>query len=157
MRLFAPDWFPHNHSPLILPFIAITAFIGGLMGPLIFATLNSMFADIVDEHELETGKRQEGIVFAARSFAVKVTSSVGLVVGGWLLDVIAFPKAAQAGTVHADVLWNLGMIVGPATSLFVLIGVFMYMGYGLDRVRHQEIVVRLNSQRSQLKATSSST
>ena len=147
LRLFTPDWFPPNHSPLILPFIAVTAFVGGLMGPLIFATLNSMFADIVDEHELETGQRQEGIVFAARSFAVKVTSSVGLVVGGWLLDVIAFPKGAQAGTVHADVLWNLGLIVGPATSIFVMIGVFMYLGYGLDRVRHQEIVVALNSQR----------
>jgi Na+/melibiose symporter-like transporter len=148
LRLFAPDWFPANGSPLILPFIAGTTFIGSLMVPLIYATLNSMFADIVDEHELETGRRQEGIVFAARSFATKVTTSAGLIVGGWLLDVIAFPKGARAGTVAADVLWHLGFIVGPATSVFVLAGVFMYLGYGLDRNRHQQIVRELNERRA---------
>ena len=148
LRLFTPDWFPHNGSPLILPFIAGATFVGSLMGPLIFATLNSMFADIVDEHELETGKRQEGIVFAARSFAIKVTSSAGLIVGGWLLDVIAFPKAARAGTVAPDVLWYLGFIVGPATSVFVLAGVFMYLGYGLDRKRHAQIVHELTQRRA---------
>jgi glycoside/pentoside/hexuronide:cation symporter, GPH family len=147
LRLFDFDWFPDNGSPLILPMIAVVTFIATLMGPLIFANLNSMFADIVDEHELETGLRQEGIVFAARGFAIKVTSSIGLVIGGWLLDLIAFPKGAQAGTVPADVLWNLGLIVGPATSVFVLIGVFMYLGYGLDRKRHETIVRELGIRR----------
>jgi Na+/melibiose symporter-like transporter len=149
LRLFAPDWFPANGSSLILPLIALTTFVGSLMGPLIFATLNSMFADIVDEHELATGKRQEGIVFAARSFAVKVTTSVGLIVGGWLLDAIGFPKAARAGTVAADVLWDLGFIVGPATSVFVLAGVFMYLGYSLDRDRHAQVVRELAQRRAE--------
>jgi len=148
MRLFFPETFPANGSALILPLIALVTFIGALMGPLIFATLNSMFADIVDEHELETGERQEGIVFAARSFAIKVTSATGLVVGGWFLDVIAFPKGARAGSVHPDVLWNLGLIAGPATAVFVMVGVLMYLGYGLDRQRHAQIARELADRRA---------
>lgn len=62
-----------------------------------FATLSSMFADIVDACEPETDERPEGSVSATRSLAVRATSTTGLVVGGWFLDVIAFPKGARSG------------------------------------------------------------
>ena len=147
LHLVYPDLLPARGSSLLLALIAVTTFIGALMGPLIFATLNSMFADIADEHELETGERREGIIFAARSFAIKATSSLGLIIGGIVLDWIAFPRQARAGSVADDVLWNMGFITGPFTSLFVVIGVLMYLGYRLDRTRHAEILVELARRR----------
>ena len=88
-----------------------------------------------------------GIIFAARSFAIKATSSLGLIIGGIVLDWIAFPRQARAGSVADDVLWNMGFITGPFTSLFVVIGVLMYLGYRLDRTRHAEILVELARRR----------
>ena len=80
LRLLDLPWFPANGSPLILPLVAVTTFIGATIGPVIFSSLNSMFGDIADEHELETGARREGVIFAARSFVIKATGAVGFVI-----------------------------------------------------------------------------
>ena len=60
LRLLDVPWFPANGSPLILPLVIVVSFVGALLAPPIFGSLNAMFADIVDEHELETGHRREG-------------------------------------------------------------------------------------------------
>jgi Na+/melibiose symporter-like transporter len=119
-------------------------FIGAMLAPPIFGSLNAMFADIVDEHELDTGHRREGVIFAARSFLVKAISSVGVVVGGWVIDWIDFPRGARAGTVPDEVLWNLGLYQAPLPSIFVFIAVILYSGYQLDRTRHAEIIAALS-------------
>jgi Na+/melibiose symporter-like transporter len=49
--------------------------------------------------------------------------------------------------VPADIVWNLGFIQGPATSIFTLIGLFLYLGYRLDRKRHAEIMAELEVRR----------
>jgi Na+/melibiose symporter-like transporter len=147
LRLLDVPWFPENGSPWILPLVIVMGFINAVLAPLIFGSLNAMFADIVDEHELDTGHRREGIVFAARSFLIKAISSVGIVLGGWVIDLIEFPRGARAGTVPEDVLWNLGLFQAPLPSIFVFIGVLLYGGYQLDRRRHAEIVAALNVRR----------
>ena len=106
----------------------------------LFATVNSMFADIADEHELETGERREGIIFSARSFANKATASAGLVFGGVLLDYIDFPRGAVTGEVSEEIVWQLGFIAGPATSIFTILGVLLFFRYKIDRARHREII-----------------
>ena len=147
LRLLHAPWIPANGSTAILVLVTTTAFIGAVMAPLVFGSLNAMFADIVDEHELETGHRREGIVFAARSFLIKAISSVGIIMGGWVIDWIRFPRGARAGTVDLDVLWNLGLFQAPLPSVFVLIAVFFYSRYQLDRKRHAEIIAALAERR----------
>ncbi len=148
LRLFEVPWFPENGSAWILPLIFLVSFIGAVLGPLIFGSLNAMFADIVDEHELEIGHRREGIIFAARSFLIKAISAGGIVLGGIVIDLIAFPKGAVAGTVAPDVLWNLGLFQSPLPSIFVFIAVMLYAGYGLDRARHADILRQLAARRA---------
>jgi Na+/melibiose symporter-like transporter len=99
-----------------------------------------MFADITDEHELDVGERREGIIFSARAFALKATGSMGLIFGGILLDYIQFPRGARLGEVSADITWQLGFIAGPATSVITLAGMALYLGYRIDRKRHETIV-----------------
>lgn len=139
LALMGVTWFPEKGSDALLTLLIVSGLVTAALAPIIFATLNSMFADIADEHELDTGYRREGVIFAARSFAVKATSSLGLIFGGALLDVIAFPRGALMGTVDSDTVWLLGFIAGPATSVFTILGVLMYAGYRIDRHRHEEI------------------
>jgi GPH family glycoside/pentoside/hexuronide:cation symporter len=148
LRLIDPPWFPDNESPLILPLVMLATFNGALVAPVVFASLSSMFGDIADEHELETGERREGVIYSARSFVVKATSALGVIIGGVVLDVIAFPRGAAAGTVPENTIWTLGFIQGPATSVFTLLGLFLYLGYRLDRKRHAEIVAELERRRA---------
>jgi Na+/melibiose symporter-like transporter len=148
LRLLDVPWFPGNESSAILPLVMGTTFVSALLAPVVFATLNSMFADIADEHEVESGLRREGIIFSARSFIVKTTGALGVFIGGLLLDLIAFPRGAAAGTVPDDTVWYLGLIQGPATSVFTLLGLGLYLGYRLDRHRHAEIMAELDRRRA---------
>ncbi len=145
LRLLDVSWFPSNDSGWILPLLMFRLFVGAALAPIIFTSLNSMFADISDEHELDTGERREGIIYSARSFTQKATGAFGVVVGGAILDFIHFPKGARAGTVPDDVIWNLGFFEGPATSIFTIIGMLFYLGYRIDRARHAEIIAALEA------------
>jgi glycoside/pentoside/hexuronide:cation symporter, GPH family len=150
LRLLDVPWFPSNDSPWILRLLMITTFISSAIAPVIFTSINSMFADIADEHELETGERREGVIFAARAFCLKATSASGVIIGGALLDFIAFPRGAVVGSVPADTIWTLGFIQGPATSLFTMGGLVLYSRYALSRRRHAEILAELERRRTEL-------
>jgi GPH family glycoside/pentoside/hexuronide:cation symporter len=139
---------PENGDPLILQLLLINVFISAIIAPSIFITINSMFADISDEIELMTGRRQEGIIYSARAFAAKAAVALGTIVGGIILDVIQFPENAVPGEVSAEVVFNLGFAQGPGTSIFSFLGLLLYFRYRLSRQRHQEILAELDRKRA---------
>lgn len=138
---------PPNGDPLVLQLVVVQSFVAGMFGPVIIITINSMFADIADEQELVDGRRQEGIIYAARAFSLKFASAIGAFIGGIGLDLIGFPRGAAPGSVDADVVFRLGVVYGPATSAFTFIGLLLYLGYRLDRRRLQEIQAQLAERR----------
>ena len=111
-------------------------------------TYTSIYADLTDAHEFRTHKRREGAIFSARSFFGKATGAFGLMIGGAILDLIAFPKNAPYGSVLDDVIWNLGLFVGPATSIFSVLGIGLFLLYRIDKTRHAEIVQELEARRA---------
>ena len=88
-------WFPANGDPLLLPIILICsglAMAGALAAGI---TVGSMMADIADEHDLHTGRRQEGIFFGALSLSGKAASALGHLVAGIALELIRWPQGAE--------------------------------------------------------------
>jgi glycoside/pentoside/hexuronide:cation symporter, GPH family len=148
LRLFT-DLLPENGTPELLGLLLTFVFIGGLCGPAVLVTLNSMFADIADEQEYLTGERQEGIIFSARSFAFKAAGALASVLGGVALDLIAFPRGAKPGEVPEETLFLLGMVAGPLTSIVGLAILLFYLGYRLNRARIEEIQRELAVRRRQ--------
>ena len=147
LRLAEFSWFPANDSPWVLTIYLTAAFIGACTLPVLGATYNSMYADLADAHELRTRRRREGAIYSTRAFTNKAAIAVGTILGGIVLDLVAFPEAAEQGTVPADVIWNLGFFVGPATSVFTLMAVCLFAFYRIDKVRHQRIVAVLAGRR----------
>ena len=51
-----------------------------------------MIGDIADEVDLQSGKRQEGVLYSAVSFVQKVNTALGSLTGGltlWVLNITA--------------------------------------------------------------------
>jgi Na+/melibiose symporter-like transporter len=105
----------------------------------------SALADIADEQELMTDRRQEGIFYAARSFFAKASSGLGHLFAGIAIDVISFPVGAEPGTVAPDTLFKLGLVDGPIAVVPGAIAVFFYLKYNLTRARHTQIQAELNA------------
>ena len=143
LRLLDVPWFPSNESPWVLVIFLTYASIAAVTSPIRNASTDSMLADVIDEHELDTGIRREGVVYAVRAFSMKATSALGTLLGGILLSLIDFPENVSRGDLSAEMTWNLGVILGPATSIFSLAAILFYLGYNINKRRHSEIMAEL--------------
>lgn len=143
LRLLEVAWYPMNGSPWVLINWLSAMWVGMTAGYVAYAIYSSIFADVADSHELRTGKRREGAIYSTQAFSNKAAAAFGMMIGGAILDWIAFPQNAVQGSVPVDVIWNLGFFVGPATSIFSAGGVALFSMYRIDRARHAEIVRQL--------------
>jgi Na+/melibiose symporter-like transporter len=102
-------------------------------------TVLSALADVADEHELNTGRRQEGVFYAARTFFSKLSTGLGHILAGAAIDIIHFPTHAKPGTIPQDILDKLGFVQGPLAAIPAVVAVYFYRQYAIDRQRHAEI------------------
>ncbi|MEQ1887629.1 MAG: MFS transporter [Alphaproteobacteria bacterium] len=140
--------FPGNAHPLLFPLLLALVSVAAFFGALAGVSGGSMMADIADEHELTSGRRQEGVFFSAASFAGKAASAFGHVIAGILIDVIGFPAQAEVGAVAPDKLTQLGLLNGPLMAAVMVFGVIYFMRYDLSRQRHAEIMLALRERRA---------
>ena len=136
-------WMPENGDRLLLPLILCHGVIAVACVVSIGITVSSMLADVADEGELRTGKRQEGMFNATISLAMKATSGLGGYFAGVALDVIAFPRGADAGPVTPDKVRALGLAVGPGLMAFYFLTLFFMTRYRITRARHREVLAEL--------------
>jgi Na+/melibiose symporter-like transporter len=101
---------------------------------------SSMLADIVEHSELSTGRREEGLFFAARTFAAKATSGIGAFFAGVALDVIHFPKGAVPGSVAPETIFELGLIYGPSLMVMYFLALAAMAFYRITRTGHNDHV-----------------
>ena len=131
--------FPENGSAWVFPILCTFKGISYCMIAVMVISIASTLADVTDEHELLTGRRQEGVFFAARAFFGKLTTGLGHLLAGVAMDWIAFPTGAVAGEVSPETILQFGLIAGPLTLLPGLISIFFYRRYRIDETRHNEI------------------
>lgn len=135
--------FPENGSPRLFPSLFGFYVLWTSAGMILLISVMSALADIADEHELNTGRRQEGIFYAARSFFAKASSGLGHLLAGIAIDLIEFPAGAEPGTIDPDIIFKLGLVDGPIAVIPGLIAISFYLQYSLTRDRHTEIQTEL--------------
>ena len=149
-------FFPDNDSFWLMQILVGVAFVQGIGVSQGVVSFGSMVADIVDDHELKTGRRQEEIYFASVSFAGKATSGFGGLIAGIGLDLINWPSGPEirtAADVAPETLTNLGLLFGPGVAVFGFTAVWLYTRYQLNREQHAEILRQLRVRRAELEAT----
>ena len=141
-------WMPRNGHPALMPLLIVHSVIlvTGLI--ILGIVLSSMIADVIDENELVTGKRQEGMFSSVIAFTSKATSGLGGFLAGIALDGIAFPAHAAPGTVTDDKIFLLGLAVGPCMFLLYLLSLVFLRRYRMTRARHAEILGEIEWRRS---------
>ena len=103
----------------------------------------AMIADVVEDSEVKTGRRSEGIFFAANSFAQKAVNGLGVVVAGQILAIIQFPTKAKPGQVPEETLFDLAYIYVPTLLFFYLFALAVLSIYKINREDHSENLRKL--------------
>ncbi len=140
------EWMPDNGDPLLLPLLLMNA--AGFTFTLGVGSvaIMSMIGDIVDQNELATGRRQEGLFYSARAFFAKASYSFGHFFAGVTLDLfVRLPFEAVPGQLPDDVLFRLGFTAGPVMGFAAIIALLIYSRYQLNRDEHQRILEALEA------------
>lgn len=135
--------FPANGDPILLPLLLIFATLSLTLSIASTILMASMLADVVEDDALRTGRRSEGLFFAANSFMQKTTSAAGVFVSGLLLWLVHFPSHAIPGHTDMEIVRHLALVYLPV--LILLYGVAMiFLGYyRITRENHEENLRRL--------------
>ncbi|HEY2176960.1 MAG TPA: MFS transporter, partial [Caulobacteraceae bacterium] len=143
MMLRLAGLMPPNHSPalfwiiLVQSIVSVAFYIAG-------STLTSaMIADVVEDGELKTGRRAEGVYFSASIMISKAVSGAGLFAASAILGLIAFPTGVRPDHVPPAVLSHLAMTYAPIYAGLTAIGMSLLMGYQITRASHAETLETL--------------
>lgn len=147
------DLLPENGSAWIFPIVCVSVFFYYGCLAILNTTVYSAIGDVVDEQELKTGLRQEGIFYAVRTFFAKVANGLGHLLAGIAVDVIGFPTRAVVGEVPPQVIFELGVFEGILAVLPVIGAVYFYGKYQIDKKRHQQILDELDANRRGVSPT----
>ena len=103
----------------------------------------SMVADIVEDSEVATGRRSEGVFVAANMFVQKSVSGIGIFASSLLLGVVGFPRDARPGRVDPAGLRRLGFVYAPRSWPLYAIAIACLSSYRISRASHEENLRRL--------------
>ncbi len=120
--------------------------LGGACIAQIVVGIGTAMADIADENELATGRRQEGVFFGASAFANKCSAALGSFGAGLILEYISWPTGEAVRTaadIAPDTIYHLGVWAGPVVSLLAIPGILCLFGYRLNREKLTQIQAKL--------------
>jgi Na+/melibiose symporter-like transporter len=140
--------FPPNGDPWVWRYVMLGVFVFYSGIAVLTITVMSALADVADELEVTTGRRQEGILYAARTFFGKVTQGLGYGISGFIVDAIGFVPGSTPGEVDPDVLYRLGILDGPIAVVPLLGALFFYGSYRIDKKKHDAIQAQLKTRRA---------
>jgi Na+/melibiose symporter-like transporter len=141
-------WIPGDGGALAFWVVSIQAFAQGVLYMTTAVLMNSMLADVVEDVEVESCRRSEGLLFSADAFFSKAVSGLGVLIAGAVLTLVSFPDNAKQQGVADSVAWNLGAAFIPLV-LSLSIAVFALLAaFPIDRRRHEANLARLGARRA---------
>lgn len=129
---------PENGDPMLFPLYLVIIVVDVAL-IIVYQTLSSsMIADLVEDAEVRTNKRSEGVFFSSVTFIRKTTQGIGVVAAGLLLTFSEFPEGATPDQVPVSVVHDLATIYVPAVILLWSLMILCITMYQVDRTKHEE-------------------
>jgi Na+/melibiose symporter-like transporter len=144
---------PENGDPFVFWFVFGTGVIDvGLI--ICFQILfSSMTADLVEQAELKTGRRSEGVFFSSVTFVRKTVQGLGLLAASFVLALAEFPAGAAVDEVTDQSIWLLGAYYVP-TILTLWLGMIAVISlYKVDEDSHAQTLKALQLKRQEAAAS----
>jgi len=129
---------PPNGSTALFVILFIDVILNGAMAIMTGVMLASMIADVVEESEVQTGRRSEGLLMSADNLFKKLVSGVGVFASGLVLAFAQFPQGAKRGEVPEDILHAMAWVYLPVILGFYSIAILGLFLFRIDRKTHED-------------------
>jgi len=136
-------WMPANGTALLFAILLVDMVVYNVISTIIGVLVASMLADVVEDAEVKTGRRAEGLLLSAENMFWKMVSGVGVFVSGMMLAITAFPAHAERGHVAPEILRNLALVYVPSMVLIYVLTIACMWFYSIDRTAHEANIALL--------------
>ncbi|MEM7000029.1 MAG: MFS transporter [Pseudomonadota bacterium] len=145
------DVIPGNDEPMVAVAYITTGCISAIGLGVAIPMIGSMVADVTDLHEHRHGVRQEGIYYAAASFAAKAVGGAGPVLAGFIIDLAGIVPGSSPANIAPEAITRFGWAAGPSALFLSALSVVCICYYSISRAQHAEIVADLAAQRAEVQ------
>ncbi|MEO5938391.1 MAG: MFS transporter [Sphingomonas sp.] len=97
----------------------------------------SMMADVVEESQARTGRRNEGVFFAGSFFVQKCTSGLGIAVAGGILALAGLQDKIGPATASPDKVHNFVLMFILIYGTLALCAAFLFTKFPFGRAEHE--------------------
>lgn len=139
---------PDNGSPVIFWVVFLTAVFDTAL-VICFQVLSaSMMADLVEQSELKTGRRSEGVFASAITFTTKLVNGIGLMLASFIITLAGIKTGADAAHVTPEALVRLGAIYVPTVIGLWMTMLLVMSFYTISRDSHAATLKTLAERRA---------
>ncbi len=135
-----------THNMWLYVIVNIVGLLGfGLFNLIIWAFVS----DVIDDHEIRTGNREDGTIYSVCSFARKLGQAIASALGGWSLAWIGYVEGSVSAQPEAvlEGIYNIATLV--PTILYLLVGLCLIFLYPLGKKAVERNVEILKQKRSE--------
>ena len=130
-------------SLYIYSFFVFAEVVGFIVGGVM---LDSMMADIVEDSEVKTNRRSEGLFYAARSFAAKAVSALGIILAGSIVSMVGLDGIKEATEMTDSMRMDLATFFLPLYCGLYFLAIYLVSKYRIDRDTHNANLEKLNKE-----------
>lgn len=128
---------PENGDPSLFWIILVATALEYSMIIAMNAIVQAMVADLVEEAELRTERRSEGLMFAVMTFTRKAVEGVGVLSASLIIALAALPENAEPSDITPETATRLGLFYLPAVFIFWALMLVFITRYTLTREDHE--------------------
>jgi GPH family glycoside/pentoside/hexuronide:cation symporter len=126
-------------------YILVLQFFTSIFAGYVLPLLWSMFADIVDDNELKTGRRATGLIFSSSSMSQKLGWALGAALSGWILA--WFHYSPNAAVQSEETIFGEKLMLSILPAVCCVIAFFGMFFYPLSDKKVRENTEKLNQLR----------
>ena len=112
--------------------------------------LDSMMADVVEDSEVDTSRRSEGLFYATRGFAGKAMSAGGIFLAGFIVSLVGMEGYQTAADMTREARISLVTNFLPLYCGLHIFGIVLLMFYKIERETHEQNLSTLHDRRAKL-------
>jgi Na+/melibiose symporter-like transporter len=139
----------HPGMPNLVWILLVFGAVSGAMTIGASIPVTAMIADVVEDSELKTGRRNEGLFFSGNSFLAKAVTGLGLLGSGLLLWAARFPTGAIPGKVDPAIVHHFAFIYLVTITVVYGLGIVVLSMFPITRETHEANLKTLAAEMAQ--------
>lgn len=100
----------------------------------------AMLGDVIDEDELATGERREGVYVGFFTFLRKLGGATGVAAAGLTLELAGFVGGVPRDEQVASALTAIRVLAAVVPAVLLVLAIWSALGYPLSRAAHRDIL-----------------